>query len=314
MDKKAEKFIEYSLDQKTLAEKRSNWYFFDGVLGLIYDDNIIFANDQARDQGTATDESGWRSLVQLSPKVRPYYSDTDEIAIAFDFTNIKSYDEGFGSNPTAETADPTIYSIRVPWTHRGTLSGKGYFFDLAPSYEIINMDLDGTGTETITKSIKVDFNNTLVVNKNWIAKGDWFFSQNDSDIQGDATSADSVAAGLKLSSIFVMNKDLERYLIPEFGYSINDAEGANFKFTRIDLGVTYTTAVFDMFMWNNRFGYYLANYESSRVDNNYTITSGLSARLSAHWNWGLMGSYIINDSTQNQYKKYNIVTTFSFSY
>ena len=314
MDKRAEKYIEYSLDRKRLEEKRANWFFIDGVLGLIYDSNIVLANDQARDQGTVTNENGWRTLLQVAPRVRPYYSDSDEISVAADITYLKSFDEGFGSNPTAETADPLLYAVKVPWTHRGTLDGKGYFFDLIPSFETIIMDLDGTGSATITDSIKLAFNNTLVVNKNWIAKGDWFFSSNDSNILGDERSADSSAGGLKLSSIFILNKDLEQYLIPDFGYQINDAKGSTFAFNRIDLGVTYTQAVFGDFTWNNRFAYFLANYESNRVDNNYTFTSGLSTRLSAHWNWGFMGSYILNDSTTNAFDKYNFVTTFSFSY
>lgn len=314
MDKRAEKFIEYSLDRKALEEKRSNWLFFDGVLGLIYDSNIILANDQAREQGTVTDEEGWRFLTQLTAKARPYYSESDEINIAVDVTNLKSFDTGFKHNPEAAKADPLLVGLSVPWTHRGTLSGKGYFFDLAPGYETIIMDLDGTGQSTITKSIKLDFNNTLVINKNWITKGDWFFSSNDSNINGDATGADSFAAGLKLSSIFIINKDLERYLIPEFSYRINDAKSATYNFNRADIAVTFTSSIFENIMWNNRFAFYLANYKNDRTDNNYTLSSGISTRISSHWNWGLMGSYIVNDSTTSSYNKYNIVTTFSFSY
>ena len=314
MDKRAEKFIEYSIERKALDDKRANWINFSGVLGLIYDSNIVLANDQARDQGSVTGEKGVRLLGQLGAKMRPYYSQTDEINVKIDFTGLKSFDEGFGSNPVAERADPYLVSLGVPWTHRGTMGGKGYFFDLIPKYETIIMDLDGTGMGVITNSVKLDFNNTLVVSRNWIAKGDWFVSSNDSDLPGDATGADSFAGGLKLSSIYILNKDLEQYLIPEFGYRINDAKSATYAFNRIDLGVSFTTAAWEGFMWNNRLGYYLANYESSRTDNNYSLTSGLSTKLGPNWNWGLMGSYIINDSTTNQYKKYNFVSTFSFSY
>lgn len=314
MDKRAENFIEYALDRKALEEKRSNWFFIDGVLGLIYDSNIVFAADQARDQGLATNVEGWRFLAQATAKARPFYTDTDEISVAFDLTAMKSVDEDFSKNTTAEQADPYIFAIGVPWTHRGTLSGRGYFFDLTPSYQNIIMDLDGTGNETITKTIQLDFDNTLVVNKNWIAKGDLSLSSNDSKILTDETGADSFASTLKLSSIFILNKDLERYLIPEFAYRINNANSSSYSFNRMDLAVTYTSSIFEVFMWNSRAAYYLANYENNRTDNNYTLSTGLSARLSSHWNWGLMASYIINDSTTNDYKKYNVVSTFSFSY
>lgn len=314
MDQRAEKYIEYALDRKSLEEKRSNRFFIDGVLGLIFDSNIILAKDQALQQGLVSNQDGWRLLGQFSPKYRPYYSESDEVAVSTDITMLKSFDTGFGSNPTVEKADPMMIGLNVPWTHRTTLDGKGYFFDLIPSYEIISMDLDGKGNEVITKSIRGRFNNTLVANKNWIAKTDFFVSSNDSDILGDSTSADSLAGGFKLSSIIILNKDLERYLIPELGYQINDAKAALYNFNRMDMALTYTSSIFESVMWNNRFGYYLANYENGRVDNNWSITSGVSTRISSHWNWGIMGSYIMNDSTLNNYNKYNFVTTFSFSY
>jgi tetratricopeptide (TPR) repeat protein len=314
MDKSAEKYIEYALDRKNLEDKRSNWFFIDGVLGLIYDSNIVLAQDQAREQGTVTNEEGWRLLTQATMKARPFYIESDELSIALDVTNLKSFNTSFGHNSTAAKADPLLLGVSTPWTHRGSFYGKGYFFDLAPGYETITMDLNRAGASVITKSVKVDFKNTLVLKKNWITKGDWFFSSNDSDINGDKTGADSTAAGLKLSSIFILNKDLERYLIPEFGYRINDAKSATYKFNRVDLALSYTSAIWGRFMWNNRVAYYLANYESKRTDNNYTLSSGVSTRINNHWNWGLMGSYIVNDSNQFAYNKYNIVTTFSFSY
>lgn len=314
MDKRAEQFIEYALDQKTLSKKRSNWFGLDGVLGLMYDSNIILANDQILGAGDVTNVNGWRLLAQIAPKFRPYYSNTDEVNIRLNYTTLKSYNTSFGSNPTAQTADPVVMSATVPWTHRGTLGGKGYYFDLSPGYETISMDLDGTGMATIANSIKLNFNNTLVVSKNWIAKADWAFYQKDANILGDETSADAFGAGMKLSSIVILNKDLERYFIPEFGYRLNNAKASNYAFYRVDLAATFTTSIFDTFVWNNRAGYYLANYESIRTDNNYSVSSGVNAKISANWNWGLVGSYIINDSTTNRYKKYNFMTTFSFAY
>jgi len=314
MDERAEKFIEYSMDRQALEKKRSNWFFASGVLGLMYDSNIVLAQDQAREQGLVTGEEGWRLLTQVSTQVRPYYADSDELRVGFDLTALKSFDTSFGSNPTAEQADPYLVGLNVPWTHRGTLGGKGYFFDLTPGFEAIIMDLDNTGNEVITQSVKLDFNNTLVANKDWIAKWDVFFSINDSDILGDTESADSVTGGLRVSSIIILNKDLERYLIPDISYRINDAQGTNFAFNRIDLGMTYTSSVFGKWMWNSRLAYFLANYQSLRVDNNYSASTGVSRKINRSWNWGLMASYIVNNSNINAYNKYNVVSTFSFSY
>jgi tetratricopeptide (TPR) repeat protein len=317
MDKQAEKFIEYTINQQALAKKRSNWFFIDGVIGLIYDSNIILASDQVREQGLVTNEDGMRLLTQVSTQFRPYYSDTDEIRIGFDLTALRSFDTSFGPNPTAERADPYLVGINVPWTHRGTIDNKGYFFDLVPGFEAIIMDLDGSGNDVITQSAKLDFRNTLLASKNWIAKADLFLSYNESNIANFPSgpdAADSVTAGFRLSSVIIINKELERYLIPDLSYRINDAKDAFFAFNRFDIGLTYTSAVFGKWMWNTRLGYFLANYQTSRVDNNYSFSTGLSRRISPNWNWGIMGSYIVNNSTFNPFDKYNVVSTFTFSY
>ncbi len=314
MDKKAEKYIEYGLDRKALAKKRANWFRISGVMGLMYDSNIILADDQLTQNNDVTDENGWRLLAQVAPKFRPYYSQSDEINIELNVTTLKSFDEGFQSNEVAETADPLVLGANVPWTHRGTLGGKGYVFDLIPGYEQIIMDLDGTGAATISNSIKLGINNTLVVNRNWIAKGDYTFASVDSNILGEETVADAFSAKMKLSSIIVLNKDLERYLIPEFSYRIHDAKSSTYAFNRMDIGVTFTTALWSSFVWNNRLAYFISNYESTRTDNNYTVATGLSRRLNSNWNWGVIASYIVNDSTTNRYNKYNVLTNFSFNY
>ncbi|MCJ8276517.1 MAG: hypothetical protein HRT44_10595, partial [Bdellovibrionales bacterium] len=207
-----------------------------------------------------------------------------------------------------------VINLSVPWTHRGTLGGKGYFFDLVPGYETILMDLDGNSNKAIINSLKIDMNNTLVVNKKWIAKGDWSFSSNDASILGDETGADSFGARLKLSSIFILNKDLERYLIPEFAYSINDADDGAFAYSRSDIAVSYTSNIFDMFLWNSRLGYFIANYKNDRTDNNYSLSSGISYHINPHWDYGLTLAYTVNDSNTNAYDKYTVLNTFSFSY
>ncbi len=314
MDKQAEKYIEYALEREQIEKKRAAWFFLDGTLGFMYDSNIILADAQVLGASDITNESGFRFLTQINPRFRPYYSEANELNIDIDITNLKSVDESFGYNATAETADATVLTAGVPWTHRGTFGGKGYFFDLSPSFEKIIMDLDGSGSATISDTFKLEMNNTLVVNRNWIAKGNYNMYFSDGNILGDEESADATGGGIELTSIFILNKDLERYLIPSFGYRLNNAEGSNYAYTRMDLNVTYTSATFWGMMWNAKLGYYLANYESTRTDNNWTAATGVSRRINSHWNWGLTGQYIINDSTTNRYEKYNFLTTFGFNY
>ncbi|MCB0377012.1 MAG: tetratricopeptide repeat protein [Bdellovibrionales bacterium] len=313
MDKRAEKYIEYSIDQKQIEKKRSSKFWISGVFGLSYDSNIILATDAARDQGGVRGE-GVRALASTELKYRPYYDPDDEIAVKLNLTALQSFDTGFAQDNRLTQADPWLGGVKVPWTHRATLLGKGYFFDLTPGYEAIWMDLDNTGKKVILRTTSLDFNNTIVATKNFVAKVDYNFDMNNSSALGDETSADSIAYGFLTSGIWIVNKDLERYAIPAFGFSVNDAKSPTYAFSRLDLSFTFTSALFDMFIWSNKIGYFLANYESNRVDNNYSVSSSLAYHISPNWDWGIMAGYTLNDSNTNHYDKYTVLSTLSFSY
>ena len=211
-----------------------------------------------------------------------------------------------------EQADPYVFGIKIPWTHRGTFKNKGYVFDLEPAFETIFMDFNNDDKKQILQSAIINFRNTLVVNKNWLAKANFHVRNDDSSILNDAP--DAVNVGATFSSIFVINQDLERYLIPDLGYIINSAKGKDFAYNRLSMGISYSTSLFDFFVWTNRLGFYIANYKSVRVDNNYSLTSSLGYSLGPNWNLGANASYMINDSNTNHYRKTTIMTTLSFSY
>ena len=311
LDKRAEQYIEHSIRQKVMAEKRSHRWFFDGVLGVIYDSNVILALDaQAND---ATDKEGFRFLATNRTKYRALYRDNHELGIQTDITLMQTQKTDFGSSSTLEAADPWVFGLGVPWTFRGTLFQKGYSFVLEPKYETIYMDLDDTGKKSIINSVVLDMDNTLVISKKWVAKANYQIRQDNVDIAGsDEASATKFVSDF--SSIIVLDQDAQRYLIPLVGYTVNNAKGADFAYTRVDFGFTITNSLFQKFVWSNQIGYYLSNYQSERTDKNYALTSSLAYALNPHWNAALSANFQRNDSNTNPYDKVQVMSTFSYSF
>ena len=314
LDRRADQLIELGVKKKALAEKRSHRWFYDGVLGLFYDSNIVLALDGQAN--TNTDKEGLRFLLSNRLKYRALYKENHELGIRASATLLQSRTTGLEQSNDLEVTDPWVVSLDVPWTYRGTLWKKGYTFDLAPKYEMIYMDLDNTSKQAIIKSMGVTMNNKLVINSNWIAIANYEIRKDDADPSTGTISNDADAFKLvaDFSSIIVLNKDDQRFLIPHLSYTRNDANGADFGYTRVDISATFTNSLFDMFVWTNKVGFFVANYESIRNDKNYSLTSGLSYSINAHWSAGLNMGYQKNDSNTNPYSKYQIISTFSFSY
>ena len=314
MDKRAEQYLEYSIEQKNLMKRKSHRWFLQGMFGTIYDSNIILALDEQLNQPNVNlDVEGLRFITSNTLKYRPFFEEKNEMSIEVGATLVQTLGTDFSVDDELQKADPWVFSIGLPLTHRGLLWKKGYSFDLRPSFETLVMDLSGTGKEPVINSILLDFNNTIVGSRNFVLKAD-FQLRNDSADVGGSSNADAMRYTFALKSIVVLNKDSERYLIPALSYAVNDAKGSDFAFSRLDLGLTFTSAIFGRLVWTNNLNYFVANYRSPRVDKNYSLTTGLNYALGLKWNIALTGNYQINDSNTNRFKKLQVMSTVAYSF
>lgn len=319
LDQKAEDYIDYGIQKKALLQQKKKQWFFSGLLGSIYDSNVILLLDSVRNQPNQNiNTEGLRFMGRSNVKYRPFFEENNELAVELEATLIQTTDLGFSVDETLTQADPWIFAAALPFNHRGQLSKKNYSFQLTPRFESLVMDLRGTGKEVILNSILLNFDNTLVANKNLILKGDLRIRNDSSTQEGGLSEASAMLYGVGFSAVVVFNKSARRYLIPNFGYSINDAVGANFSYNRLDVGLTFTTSLFSKLIWTNRIAYFLANYRSAssiaRVDNNYSATSGLSYPINTHWDLGLNVNIQKNDSTTNPFDKFQAMLTAGFRY
>ena len=313
IDKRAEELIEKILRVKAFKEKKVQRNFYQASLGLIYDSNIILATQEAINTNQVQNQSGWRLLIQQTYKHRPYYTRSDELAVSLSATTVQSSNDEFQYSKEAKQADPYIFSLGLPWTHRTQFYEKPLFFDLGAYYELTLMDVTPKPQISI-QTFRLDWNNTLVLNKKWILKGDLSLGFNDSSILGDEQVADSWTLINRFSSLFILDSLTQKFLVTELSYMINKAKSPDYAYNRWDLALYYSAPLYKKWMWNARLSYFLFYFENHRMDRNATLSLGLSHPMGSGWNWLFNGVYSLNSSNTNPYDKYTITSLFSYSY
>ena len=322
LDERAESYIEQILRARQTSEERNHKWTLSAAIGEMYDSNILLSKDSQRDAGLATDAAGWRSLLSGSARYRPVYEDTHEFAAQLDLVTLYTINKSFQIDQALRDADPTVATLTLPWTHKGVWLNRGHKLDIIPGYESTIMSIDNHETKVILNSYLLSFSNLLVMSEQWFSTVTLDTRSDNSNINVASTDDDATALKFRLgtSNLLFMNEKKDHILIPEGAATLNQAKGKNASYERFDLGVSYlvpwkwdTTA-------NMKLGYYYLDYPTKspaiRADNSFTLTAGLSKKLSEIWNTGLLGSYNMNKSNEDAstYNKFTLMLTLSAAY
>jgi hypothetical protein len=171
----------------------------------------------------------------------------------------------------------------------------------------------------ILSSPLITLSNLLVMSETWFNNITFEMRDDISKLNSSIGDDDITAIRFKLgtSNLLFMNDKKDRILIPEGAISMNQAEGRNASYERLDLGVGYLMPVLRETTANFKLGYYFLQYPQKipavRTDNSFTASVGFSRRLSEIWNAGFLGSYNINNSNEdaNTYNKFTALLTLS---
>jgi tetratricopeptide (TPR) repeat protein len=314
LDEQAEKYIESLASLKQFAEKRKKPFTLSGILGLMYDSNVLLIPSGAAEQDATGSEVGDVRLVASgSLAYRGVYSKKHEFT-----PTVFSYMLRSQKNEVSQ-ADPFLNSVALPYTFKGTAWDKGYKLTVKPSYEVINMDVNEDGAqEMIISSAVVNTDNTFVMSKDWIQSVIFEYRQDDSSIES-ATGDDDLDATkmtLKSKHINFLDKSRKRLLTSYAAVILNDAVGKNRTYQRFDLSSTYMRP---MNWWKSNWTFGLTVYQISfnenandRVDVNYNLATGLSRPINKWLNWSLNAAYIQNNSTVDSftYSRYTLTSNF----
>ncbi len=317
LDESAEAYIEQILRlQQYEAESKKKW-FLSATIGEQYDSNVLLIADSST-TGTATNSKGYRTLLSGSAKYRSLFEETREFAAQLDVTTMYTVSDSFQGDQSLRDADPNVATLMLPYTIKGLMFGKAMKFDLAPGYETIYMSIENHENKEILNSVIINAAGLLVMNDTWFANYGLDVRKDTSKLASSTGDDDSSSVKVKLSTshIFLVGDDKKKFFVPDAAYSINDAVGKNSVYTRLDLGVSYIMPWKWETSTNFKLGYFTLNYPQNatgRSDNSYTLTAGISKKLSDVWSTGFLGTYNANQSniTSNTYSKFTALVTFS---
>jgi tetratricopeptide (TPR) repeat protein len=322
LDERAESFIEQILRSRQAAEERKHKWSVTGAIGEMYDSNVLLSATSQTDSGIATSSAGWRTLLTGSLRYRPVYDETHELAAQVDLLTLYTLDKTFAIDQSLRNADPTVVTLTMPWTHKGTWLTKGHKLDITPGYETTIMSVEANTSKVIIMSPLLTVSNLLVMNDKWF--NNVTLGMRDDISKLDSSIGDSDASALQFrlgtSNLLFMNDKKDTILIPEAALTTNQAAGRNASYNRFDLAVGYLMPSRWATTSNFKLGYFYLDYPqklpAQRADNSYTVTYGVSKKINDIWNAGFLGSYNINKSNEDTsaYNKFTALLTLSAAY
>jgi len=315
LDQQAEDYLDKIVAAKAIQKMREKKWTLTGTAGLSYDSNILLSPDSSQDQGTAQDVADVRLLTIGDVEYRPVFSERREWSTKLNMNLTNSL-----KNEAAK-ADPFLYNLSAPYVHKGMAFNKGYKLVVRPGYELLYMDPSGTGTKDLTLSSYIlGFDNTFVMKKDWFSMYTFEYRMDDSP---EATSrgpndADANKLSLKTIQTMFLDKSRKEALLATGGLVWNMAKGSEKKYKRYELGVMYAHPTSWGSTWTAGLSLYKLIYDDAvqvRSDVNSTFSTGFSKPIKEWVTWGVVGSYIKNDSnlSANEYSKYLIMTTATFT-
>ncbi len=318
LDAQAESYIEQILRQQQFEAARAQKWSLGATIGFMADDNVTTSSDSDRDRGTATNTGAWRTLFQGNARYRPLYEETREFAAQLDLLTMYSVSNSFQVEQSIRNSDPTVIGLTLPWTHKGMILSKGHKMDVIPGYETTYMSIDNNEWKAIFASYTLGFQNLLIMRETWFTNINLDIRQDNSNVSTSTGDNDATALKTKLgwSNINMVSDDKKQLVVSEVAYTLNNSLGKNSVFNRLDLSAGYIRPWKWDTTFNSKLGYFLLNYtenSNGRIDNSYSLTTGLSRKVWDEVTGGLTATYNINNSNvdANQSKKFTVLLSFS---
>lgn len=317
MDEEAEAYIEKIANAMAFAKLRDKKFTVTGLVGAMYDSNVLLSPDVPSDQGAATDIKDFRLMTVGSLEWRAIFNQRHELSpqASANLTNSLKNDSA--------SADPFIYNLNIPYSWKGVLWGKGFKLTVKPAEEMLYMapSSDSSTKVLILNSQYLAVDGTFVMSPSYFASYGAEYRLDNSllDSSIGINDADAGKITVRTSHSVFLDKARKEAVIGSLSYTKNQAKGSEKLYTRYDGGVTYVRPMKWNASWSAGLAFYQAKYPNSalgRSDFNTTLSAGISKPIKEWFTWGATGSYTKNNSTDTstyEYSKYVIMTTATFA-
>ena len=315
LDDQAEAYIDRVASAMAFQKMREKRWTFTGTLGLMYDSNILLSPDNSSSEAQGTGKGDFRLLTVGDIAYRALFTEKYEFVPHFSANLTNS------AKSSSAPGDPFLYDLAAPWSWKGTLGGKVSKLTLTPGYELLWMDPTDTGTKhEEMASYFVGLDESIVYTKSWVSTYSLQYRHDQSyDLvsEGDEDLTSNQYT-IRTTQTLFLDQARKQALLPMVDYVRNSARGKDKTYAKYDLGITYARPAWWGTTWNLGLTFYQSRYTAmdtaERIDNDYTVSTGVSKPIKDWIIWGLSGSYTRNGSTDAnfEYTKYLVLTTATF--
>jgi hypothetical protein len=316
MDAQAENYIEQIANIEQFQAKLAQRFTTTVNTGLMYDSNILMVSNSS--SSTATDKEGFRGLLNAGLEYRMIYTETQELQAEASYTDMYSMDPSLKANSTLQMADPMVVTLKIPYKWKGQLMGKPYVLSVGPGYEILRLNVDGSGPrETTMNSTTLSTEQTFIVKEDYFTtiKLDW--RGEDSKIESAGT-ADATKISLGNNNILFMDAKKTEAALLNWSYLINQTSSKDSAFNKLELSGGYLMPIMEKGSWTNVLALSQSTYSKSttkRKDTNMNFTTSLTKPLMEKLQGALSLGYETNTSSvaASTYNKYTLSATVNYA-
>lgn len=315
MDKAAEEMLEQIDRMETFYASKNEKYRFTFFAGPIYDQNVL----NIATNNVATDVQAFRLNYGASALGVWYRSPTSDFGTQLAVSDYYSTNTSFQGEATLQTADPLEFSFTAPFHKEFVMQDRSLNWELIPTLKSIYMSPTGGTRSEIIRSTGVSTSVAAPIKRDLYLSGKLEFYTDQSYLT--TSSSDDDQSGSKYSLTITPTKLLdlkgEKSISTDLSYLMNQADGKNYRYNRIGLGVTYGFPGFWKSTASLRGEYAIQNYgeaTTTRADTTTSITAGLNKDLTKRWNLATTLQYTMGHSEVELYKYNKVMAMGIFTY
>jgi tetratricopeptide (TPR) repeat protein len=317
MDTAAEDMLDQIDRMESFLASKKEKYRFTFFAGPIYDQNVL----NVASNNVATDVQALRATYGLSALGILYRTMSSDIGAQVSVSDYYSTNTKLQPDATLQAADPLQFEITLPFHKELVLGSRAINLELIPSVKSIMMSATGGSRDEIIRSSGVTTSISAPLSRGYYFSGKLDYSSEVSYLSSSVGEDDQtgVRYGLTLSPTKFLDTKGERALSSDLSYLINQSGGANYRYQKWGISLSYSTPIF----WNSngtlKIDYTNQSYGEAatpRTDNTYALSGVLSKKISNRWSLMTNLQYSIANSDLDlyNYNKLMIMNLFNYTY
>jgi len=317
MDTAAEDMLDQIDRMESFLASKKEKYRFTFFAGPIYDQNVL----NVASNNVATDVQALRATYGLSALGILYRTMSSDIGAQVSVSDYYSTNTELQPDATLQAADPLQFELTLPFHKELVVGSRAINLELIPSVKSIMMSATGGSRDEIIRSSGVTTSISAPLSRGYYFSGKLDYSSEVSYLSSSVGEDDQtgVRYGLTLSPTKFLDTKGERALSSDLSYLINQSGGANYRYQKWGISLSYSTPIF----WNSngtlKIDYTNQSYGEAatpRTDNTYALSGVLSKKISNRWSLMTNLQYSIANSDLDlyNYNKLMIMNLFNYTY